>query len=265
MTDAAPTLGLLFVLGLRHAMDPDHVAVIDNIVFRSVDAQPRLARWTGTLFAIGHSLSVAAVALGVALLAGRVALPDWIGAAIDALVVALLFVVGTLNLRALLHGDTYVPVGWRARMVPSRLRDSTHPLAVLAIGIVFGLVFDTATQAAAWGAAATVQGGIATAGAIAAAFALGMTLADSFDSQIVARLLTASGRAGAVVRYRRAVGWLIVALSYGMGLVALADVLGVSLLADDRVATASGIACAATVVALLLRAWWAGRPPSPVR
>ena len=47
MTDpsfALPALGLMFVLGLRHGLDPDHVAVIDNIVFRMVEERPRLYR-----------------------------------------------------------------------------------------------------------------------------------------------------------------------------------------------------------------------------
>jgi len=65
-----PGLCLMFVLGLRHALNPGHVAVIDNIVFRTADARPRMAAWTGTFFALGHSLSVAVVAVGVSLEAG---------------------------------------------------------------------------------------------------------------------------------------------------------------------------------------------------
>lgn len=68
-------LGLIFVLGLRHGLDPDHVAVIDNIVFRMVDVRPRLAPWTGTLFALGHSLSVAVVAVGTSLAADAFVMP----------------------------------------------------------------------------------------------------------------------------------------------------------------------------------------------
>ena len=173
------------------------------------------------------------------------------------MVIALLITVGTLNLLALLRRGDYVPVGWRARLVPAPLRTSTHPAAVIAIGVVFGLVFDTATQSAAWGAAAATHGGIATAAAIALTFAVGMMLADTCDSQIVSRLLRSTrSSGGAVRRYRRAVGWLIVALSYGMALFALMEASGFAAEIDDFSFTAIGVTAALGVAALLARARW---------
>lgn len=255
-----PTLGLMFVLGLRHGLDPDHVAVIDNIVFRMVEERPRLSPWTGTLFALGHSLAVAGVAIGVSLLSHWIVVPSWTGLVVDAMVIALLILVGSLNFAALLRHRDYAPVGWRAGLVPRALRSSTHPAAVIAIGVVFGLVFDTATQAAAWGAAATTQGGPAAAAGIALAFAVGMVLADTLDSQIVSRLLR-SGRAadGSVMRYRRAVGWLIVGLSYGMALFAASEAAGFAIDLDDRSFTAIGVGAALIVATLLARGAWIAR------
>jgi high-affinity nickel-transport protein len=242
-------LWLMFVLGLRHGFDPDHIAVIDNIVFRTVEVRPRFAPWAGTMFALGHSLSVTAVALGVSLAAGAFSMPEWIVPVVDTAVVALLLLVGTMNLAALLRRSDYVPAGWRARLVPARLRNSTHPMAVVAIGVVFGLVFDTATQAAAWGAAATPAGGHFAALGIAAAFAFGMLLADTMDSQIVARLLRRSGGAEPVVRrYRRAVGWIVVPLSYGMAVYAIAEMTGVTGGLEDDVFSVLGVAAAALVI-----------------
>jgi high-affinity nickel-transport protein len=250
-------LWLMFVLGLRHGLDPDHVAVIDNIVFRTVDARPRLAPWTGTFFALGHSLSVATVAVSVSFAAGAFAVPTWTTSLVDAAVVVLLLLVGTMNLSALLRPGDYIPIGWRARLVPKRLRTSTHPAAVVATGIIFGLVFDTATQAAAWGAAATAKGGTMAALIIAATFALGMLVADTLDSQIVGRLLRSSGRSAPLIRrYRRVVGWLIVSLSYGMAGYALLEMAGVDSGLSDTVFSATGIGAAAAIVLLLMVARW---------
>lgn len=177
--------------------------------------------------------------------------------------VALLLLVGTLNLYALLRRESYIPVGWRTGLVPRRLRDSTHPGAVVAIGVIFGLVFDTATQAAAWGAAATAKGGTGAALAIAVVFAAGMLLADTLDSQIVSRLLRTSGRSAALVRrYRRGVGWLVVALSYGMAGYAIAEAAGVSGALPEAAFSALGIAAAAGVVLLLAAGRWLGRRES---
>lgn len=244
--------GLMFMLGLRHGLDPDHVAVIDNIVFRAVDERPRMAPWTGSLFAIGHSLSVGLVAIGVSLAAGRLALPSWTGSVVDAAVILLLLAVGTMNLTALLWKPDYTPVGWRAGLVPKRLRTSTHPAAVIAIGILFGLVFDTVTQAAAWGAAATAQGGSAAALAIVATFAAGMILVDTLDSQIVGRLLRQSrGYDARIRRYRRAVGWLVVSLSYGMAAYALVEMSGFDVALPGGGFTAVGACAAMTIVCVL--------------
>jgi high-affinity nickel-transport protein len=255
-------LWLMFVLGLRHGLDPDHVAVIDNIVFRTVDARPRLAPWTGSFFALGHSLSVAAVAIGVSLAADVFAMPAWTAPMVDAAVVGLLLIVGTLNLRALLRRDDYTPVGWRSALVPSRLRNSTRPIAVIAIGAIFGLVFDTATQAAAWGAAATAKGGTSAALALVATFAAGMMLADTLDSQIVGRLLRSTGRSAARVRhYRRAVGWLVVTLSFGTAGYALAEMAGLDVALSDGAFTAVGVGAAGAIVLLLAAGrWWARAP-----
>lgn len=246
-------LWLMFVLGLRHGLDPDHVAVIDNIVFRAIDTRPRMALWIGTLFAVGHSLSVATVAIGVSAAAGAFTIPVWTASMIDVAVIILLVTVGSMNLFALLRRRDYVPVGWRSRLVPRRLRSSTHPAAVIAVGVIFGLVFDTATQAAAWGAAATVKGGTGAALAIAATFASGMLLADTLDSQIVGRLLRSAPQSSVrVQRYRRAVGWLVVTLSYGMAGYALCEfaVPGISI--SDAVFSALGICAAGAIVLLLI-------------
>lgn len=244
-------LGLIFILGLRHGLDPDHVAVIDNLTFRAADERPPLAPWVGTLFAIGHSLSVAVVALSVSLVSGLFMWPPWLAVAVDWLVIALLLIVGTLNLWALRGTSVYAPIGWRRRFVPRHLQQTSHPLGVIAIGAIFGLVFDTATQAAAWGAAAGAGGGGALI--VAAVFASGMILTDTADSQIVARLLRSGGDALQVRRYRRGVGWAIVALSFGMAGYALATMFAPWTKLSEVSFTMLGGVMATVVVALLIR------------
>ena len=50
---------LMFVLGLRHGLDPDHIACIDGLTWRTLDHDHnhRLAPWVGTLFAVGTACS----------------------------------------------------------------------------------------------------------------------------------------------------------------------------------------------------------------
>lgn len=258
---AAPALGLVLLLGLRHGLDPDHVAVIDNLTFRAADERPRLAPWIGTLFAIGHSLSVAAVALGVALFLPKFVWPSWVSDAVDIAVIALLILVGSLNLAALRQPGSYRPVGWRQGFVPKALRESSNPLAIVVVGAVFGLVFDTATQAAAWGLAASSAAGLGGAAVVAGVFGAGMIATDTIDSRIVAALLRSGDDAARVRIYRRGVGWLIVALSYGMAAYALAGRITTAEAAlSDDLFTALGAGAALSVIAMLL---WGRRRAAP--
>lgn len=254
-------LGLVFLLGLRHGLDPDHVAIIDNMTFQAAERRPRLAAWVGALFAAGHSLSVAAVALAVAAFTARLAWPQWASEAVDWIVIALLLLVGVLNLRALRRPSVYVPTGWRSRLVPARLREGSNPMGVLLTGVAFGLVFDTATQAAAWGAAASAGGGMAGALLVCIAFAAGMILTDTADSRIVATLLRRGGAAAGVRRYRRGVGWIIVALSFGMAAYALLTKVSAIRDLPDLMFTGLGVVMGLVVVVALLVAPPVAAPP----
>ncbi len=243
--------GLVFLLGLRHGLDPDHVAVIDNLTFRAAEERSAAAPWIGALFAAGHSLSVTAVAVLVAAVTPHLPWPAWLSDAMDWAVILLLVLVGALNVQALRRPGRYRPAGWRSGLLPRRGRGA-RPLAVLATGVVFGLVFDTATQAAAWGAAASAHSGVGGALAVSALFAAGMILTDTVDSQVVAALLRRGDAQGGAARYRRAVGWIIVGLSLGMAGYALASKLGGMRELSDLRLTLVGASMAAVVVAALL-------------
>lgn len=215
-------LGLMFLFGLRHGFDPDHIAMIDSMAYRAFSQHPQVAPWTGTLFALGHGLAVTAIAVGLGAWTSGVALPALVQTVLDALPTVLLVAVGAINLRALLQRRAFTPRGWKSRFLPRRLQGSSHPLAIAGVGVLFALVFDTATQAAAWGVAAK-SGADASAGpgpmmALLAglAFTLGMVITDTLDGRIVVRLLRqASGGAG-LAAHRRRIGWVVVLMSFAL-------------------------------------------------
>ena len=86
-----------FVLGIRHAADPDHVAAIAALVarHRRAASRPRSA----PRGALGHSLTILAV--GGVLVALRIAVPASLAIGAELLVAAILVVLGIANLRAL--------------------------------------------------------------------------------------------------------------------------------------------------------------------
>ena len=73
-----PLIGLTFLLGLRHGMDPDHLAVVDNITRFNVASHARAARWCGLFFSLGHGAMVTLVAALLALAAGVRLIPTWV-------------------------------------------------------------------------------------------------------------------------------------------------------------------------------------------
>ncbi|HXG28728.1 MAG TPA: hypothetical protein VNJ47_07760 [Nevskiales bacterium] len=239
---------LIFTLGLRHGLDPDHIAVIDGLVYRQARLRPRLAPWVGTLFALGHGLAVTAVAVTVAWLTD---LGPWRALdrpVFELLPIGLLLVLGTLNLLALLRTQHYQPLGWKTRLMPQRWRQAAHPAGIVGTGMVFALVFDTVTQVAAWGTVAALQAGPLSALVIGLVFTAGMMITDTLDSRLLARLLRASGAERQRRRYRRAVGWLMVVLSYGFAGYALARLLWPRLELSDAGETLAGILCALLVL-----------------
>jgi high-affinity nickel-transport protein len=79
-----------------------------------------------------------------------------------------------------------------------------------------------------------------------------LLIADTLDSQIVGRLLrTTSHSATSIRRYHRAVGWLVVALSFGMAGYAIAEGLKITGVLPDAVFSTWGVAAAAIVAAVL--------------
>ena len=59
------TAFLAYVLGLRHAVDADHIATIDNVV-RKLMQEGKRPLAVGLFFSLGHSLSIALAVAAIA-------------------------------------------------------------------------------------------------------------------------------------------------------------------------------------------------------
>ncbi len=250
-------LMLMFVLGLRHGLDPDHIACIDGLTWRALSQSHAHAPLIGTLFAIGHGLLVTGIAVVVSRFAPSVAVPATVVEVFGWIPTALLLLVGTLNLRLLTRGTAahFAPAGWKLRLIPQRLRDSTNPWAVVATGVLFATVFDTTTQAAAWGYVASNQaGGWLAALTAGLAFTLGMVITDTVDGRLVCHVNRAAGGEAAGRRYRRTLGWLIVVISYGVATYNIGKAWVPAIELDELAFTLAGAALMASMVAVW---WWA--------
>ena len=59
------------LLGMKHGFDADHLATIDGLSRFNASANPRLARFAGALFSLGHGAVVLAVSLAAATVAAN--------------------------------------------------------------------------------------------------------------------------------------------------------------------------------------------------
>ena len=62
-TDWSALCALVFLLGMRHGFDADHLATIDGYTRPNSRQGQRHARWCGALFSLGHGVVVMAIAL----------------------------------------------------------------------------------------------------------------------------------------------------------------------------------------------------------
>ena len=90
----AVLLGL--ALGVRHAFDPDHVVAITAITSRHRSSWT--ASWIGASWGLGHSATVFAV--GVAIIALRIAIPEALADLLELVVGVVLVGLGIANLIA---------------------------------------------------------------------------------------------------------------------------------------------------------------------
>ena len=260
---AAPlALGIVaftvFVLGLRHGADPDHLAAIDNLTRNSLGARERFSRFVGTLFAGGHSVMVLAIAALAGLLGSRIAvhgaLIETIGTWVS---IATLVAIAGLNIRQLILNRTGPIAGAKTALLPRALRTATSPLAAIPIGLLFGLGFDTSSQVATYALALTSGGGILMGLFIGLAFSLGMAVTDTLDSLLVHKLCTRHPLE--LVRATRV--WIIAVTTLALSVASyeLAQVLGWKSPVPDL--AVSGVLVGAL---LLVFAWtftWSARDP----
>src|SRR5512132_895005 len=90
-------VAVVFLLGLKHGLDADHLAAIDGFARYNAGRKPRLSRWSGMLFSAGHGLVVTIVAVAAATLATEWRAPAWLEEAGTWISIAFLTLLGIAN------------------------------------------------------------------------------------------------------------------------------------------------------------------------
>jgi len=206
------TAFLAYSFGLRHAVDADHIAAIDNATRKLIEAG-RPAATTGLWFSLGHASVVVLASFGIATAAARLQeslapllpLANTLATGISALCLFALAIANTVVLvsicrlfRALRRGEAPAEselrrllakrglLGRLLRGVFALIGRSRH---MYLVGFLFGLGFDTATEIGVLGlSAAEASHGLPLAAIMVfpALFTAGMALVDTLDAVLMA-------------------------------------------------------------------------------
>src|SRR5919202_4049561 len=94
MLSTLSVLALGFILGMRHATDPDHVAAVTTIV--SLQRSVTRAAGVGALWGLGHTATI--VLVGGAIILFRLAVPPRLGLAMEFAVAVMLVTLGVRSI-----------------------------------------------------------------------------------------------------------------------------------------------------------------------
>jgi high-affinity nickel-transport protein len=121
MVNLLAAVGLGFVLGMRHATDPDHVIAVSTIVSRQRSI--RQAGIIGALWGVGHTITIFCV--GAAIILFNIVIPPRIGLAMELAVGLMLILLGILNLTGVMQRITrrYTPDHNYGSVVHSHLHE----------------------------------------------------------------------------------------------------------------------------------------------
>jgi nickel/cobalt transporter (NiCoT) family protein len=199
-TDWSALCAVVFLLGMRHGFDADHLATIDGLTRLAQRRGSWLARWCGVLFSMGHGAVVMAIALVVGLVSRKWLPPGWLDGFGTAVSIVFLLGLGVINLRAVLSaapGEVVAPVGLKGRWL-GRLVQARSAWGVAGVGALFALSFDTLSQSALFAATATQFGGPSRSLTLGALFVAGMLATDGLNGWWISRLIARADQVAAV-------------------------------------------------------------------
>ena len=208
---------VVFMLGLKHGMDPDHLATVDGLTRFNATARPGLSRWCGFLFSLGHGLVVTLIAVGVGVAAKRWIIPAWVDDLGAWISIVFLLVLGWLNLAVVFNAhpaQVVQPVGLKGRWL-GRFSRSSRPGVIVLVGALFAFSFDTLTQAAVFSLAATSMGGWGFSVLLGVTFMAGMMVTDGVNGLWISRLVSRADQRALIAS--RVMGLVVAGLSLLVG------------------------------------------------
>lgn len=264
--DSLALIALVFLLGLKHGMDPDHLVTIDGMARFNAVRRPRLSRWSGLLFSLGHGAVVTLVAVIVATIARDWQAAPWLELTGAGISVVFMLTLALANLVAVFRaapGEIVRAVGLKGRLLGS-IVETSHPVVMASVGAAFALSFDTISHAMLFSIAGSSAAGWTFAVALGIVFTAGMVATDAVNGYTMSRLIARADRRAAVAS--RIMSLAVALLAIGVAGLALARMHWPA--ADDyaeRLGLAMGAAVIISMIIAFAIAVRAASAPQPLR
>ena len=177
------SLALVGMLGFRHGLDADHIAVVDGMTrARQLHHSYWTSRLVGLQFALGHSGMILLASL---LLYGQsAALPPWLDGLGMVVSIVFLLVIAATNLSHAWRPASAEarPVGPVTALLMRLTGRNLHPALV---GMAFAMSFDSMAQAAFFASRGSEFSGLGAVALMAGTFGLGMVVADASNGALL--------------------------------------------------------------------------------
>jgi nickel/cobalt transporter (NiCoT) family protein len=209
------SVALVSVLGFRHGFDADHIAAVDGMTrARQLHCSYWTSRLVGAQFALGHSAIILAASL---LLHNQsAALPAWLDGLGLVISTCFLLAIAGSNLAHAWRPAAAPPQGPLAAALMRLTGRQLHPALV---GMAFAFSFDALAQAAFFASRGGQFSGMSAVALLAAAFGLGMLVADAANGALLSWFAGRSDRlARQASRFSSGFIALVALLTAGAGL-----------------------------------------------
>lgn len=192
---------IVLLLGMRHGLDLDHLAAIDAMT-RNVYERKKLAKMVGFLFSIGHGSIVIIMSMIVGLSMSLLALPSSLYSFMQWLSIIFLLLFSLVNFFSVfqnIYSRQNKMINPRLFIANRLLKRIHHPFAIVLVGGIFAISFDTVSQITFFSLNTAANYGWLVSIILGMIFMSGMILIDGMNGYVVSFLIRRADQASQII------------------------------------------------------------------